>query len=84
VEFTTTIGLCAATCTTIAFVPQVVKAWRSKSTTDISIGMFLLLVIGIVLWLIYGAIRHDLPLILSNGVTLILTVTILVFKLRFR
>ncbi len=81
--FTTMIGLGAATCTTIAYVPQVLKAWRTRSTGDISIGMFLLLVIGMVLWLAYGAIIADLPLIVANLTTLCLVGAILVFKSRF-
>jgi MtN3 and saliva related transmembrane protein len=83
VTFTTAIGLVAATCTTVAFIPQVLKAWQTRSTSDISAGMFLLLVVGIVLWLIYGAILGDLPLIVANVVTLCLAATILAFKLRF-
>jgi MtN3 and saliva related transmembrane protein len=77
------IGLAAATCTTAAFVPQVLQAWRTRSTTDISLGTFLLLVAGIILWLVYGAILGDLPLILANVVTLCLAAAILAFKLRF-
>ncbi|MGH6673303.1 MAG: SemiSWEET transporter [Xanthobacteraceae bacterium] len=80
---TTLIGLAAATCTTVAYVPQVVKAWRSRSTKDVSLSMFLLMATGIILWLVYGAILRDLPLVLANGVTLGLAATILVFKLRF-
>lgn len=81
--FTTTIGLLAATCTTVAFVPQVVKAWRTRSTADISIGMFTLLVLGIILWLVYGGMLGDLPLIAANIVTLGLAGAILILKLRF-
>jgi MtN3 and saliva related transmembrane protein len=78
----TLLGLLAATLTTIAFVPQVVKTWRTRSTHDISLWMFSILVTGIVAWLAYGAIIGDLPLILANGVTLGLAGTILVFKIR--
>jgi MtN3 and saliva related transmembrane protein len=83
VTLATLIGLGAATCTTIAYVPQVVKTWRTRSTTDISIGTFLLLFVGIILWLIYGVILQDLPLILANLITLCLATAILIFKLRF-
>jgi len=83
VTFTTTIGLAAAACTTISFVPQVVKAWRTRSTGDISFGMFLLLAVGLALWLAYGAILKDLPLILANFFTLCLALAILILKLRF-
>ncbi len=75
-------GLAAAFCTTVAYVPQVLKAWRSKKTADISLGMFTLMVTGIALWLIYGLMMSDLPLILSNAVTLALVVSILALKLR--
>jgi MtN3 and saliva related transmembrane protein len=78
----TAIGLAAGKLTTLAFVPQVVKTVRTGSTDDISLGMFLILVIGIAAWLLYGAIIGDLPLILSNTVTLVLAGTILVFKLK--
>lgn len=78
----TALGLVAACCTTFAFVPQVRKAWRTRSTADISLGMFLLMTFGIVLWLIYGAIKVDVPLILANLVTLMLSGTILYLKLR--
>lgn len=80
----TLIGLAAATLTTVAFVPQVVRAWRTRSTRDISLPMFLVLAAGIVLWLIYGAMIRDMPLILANVVTLVLVLMILFFKLRYK
>lgn len=79
----TLVGLAAASCTTGSFLPQVVKAWRSKSTRDVSAGMFTLLVTGNSLWLLYGAFIGDLPLVLSNVITLGLVATILVLKLRY-
>jgi MtN3 and saliva related transmembrane protein len=78
----TLLGLLAATLTTIAFVPQVVKTWRTRSTHDISLGMFAILVAGMTAWLIYGALIGDLPLVLANAVTLGLAGTILIFKIR--
>jgi len=83
VTFTTTIGLLAATCTSVAFIPQVLKVWRTPSTADISIGMFALLVVGIVHWPVYGVMLGDLPLIAANVVTLGLAGAILILKLRF-
>jgi MtN3 and saliva related transmembrane protein len=79
----TFLGLAAACCTTIAFVPQLVKTWKTRSTADISLGMFLVLVIGIILWLAYGMLLGDVPLIVANGITLVLAGIILVFKLRY-
>ncbi|MBV9985157.1 SemiSWEET family transporter, partial [Bradyrhizobium sp.] len=58
---TTLIGLAAACCTTVSFLPQVIKAWRTQSTRDMSVMMFTLLVTGNSLWLLYGALIGDLP-----------------------
>lgn len=80
----TWIGLAAAALTTTAFAPQAIKAWRTRSTGDVSLAMFLMLVSGISLWLIYGILIRDLPLILSNAVTLALAAAILAAKIRFR
>jgi MtN3 and saliva related transmembrane protein len=76
------IGGVAAVLTTIAFLPQVIKSWRSGSTRDVSLGMFFILNTGIVLWLIYGLLLGSLPLIFANTVTIFLTGTIMVLKLR--
>ena len=78
----TILGLLAATLTTIAFVPQVVKTWRTRSTHDISFGMFSLLVAGVFTWLLYGLLIGDLPLVLANGVTFVLAGIVLYFKIR--
>jgi MtN3 and saliva related transmembrane protein len=83
VTFTIILGLAAALCTTLSFVPQVVKAWRTRKTDDISLGTSLSLIVGLALWLVYGVILKDLPLILANFVTLCLASSLLVFKLRF-
>jgi len=80
---TTLIGLFAAVCTTAAFVPQVVRTWKSRSTKDISLGMFIFYALGIFAWLVYGVLIGDLPLIASNGVTFVLSVIMLGFKLRY-
>ncbi len=78
----TLIGLAAAFCTTIAFLPQVIQTWRTRSTKDISLWMFLVFTSGIFLWLVYGVIIRDVPLITANGITFLLSGTILYFKLR--
>ncbi len=79
----TLIGLAAAFCTTAAFLPQVVRTWQTRSTKDLSLGMFLVMTTGVLLWLIYGLFLHDVPLIAANGVTFLLSGTILYFKLRY-
>jgi MtN3 and saliva related transmembrane protein len=82
VPISTIIGLAAATCTTVSFLPQVIKAWRSRCTRDVSGGMFALLVTGDSLWLLYGALISNLPLV-ANLLTLGLVATILALKLRY-
>ena len=78
------IGFFAAFCTTIAFVPQAIKVYKSKSTKDISLYMFLIFTIGVLSWLIYGIIIFNFPLILANAVTLVLSLFILIYKLRYK
>jgi MtN3 and saliva related transmembrane protein len=75
-------GYAAAVCTTSAYVPQVLRVWRTRSTKDISLKMFLVLVTGLSLWLTYGIWRGEMPLIIANGITLMLASTILYFKIR--
>ena len=81
--FTHLVGLAAAFCTTVAFLPQVLRAWRTRSTKDLSLSMFLVFTTGIFLWLMYGLILRDVPLIAANGTTLLLSGSILYFKLRY-
>lgn len=75
------LGFLAAFCTTIAFIPQAVKVYKSKHTKDISLGMFSLLNIGLVLWLWYGLIIESYPIIISNAVTIIFALYILITKI---
>ncbi len=78
------LGLVAGMCTTISFLPQVIKTWKTRSAKDLSLGMFSLFCIGVVLWLIYGIMMMDIPVIAANFVTLLLSTTLLIFKLRFK
>jgi MtN3 and saliva related transmembrane protein len=82
-DITTTVGMIAGVLTTIAFVPQVRHTWQTKSAKDISLRMFLLFCTGVLLWLIYGFMIQSLPVMLANGVTLILSGAILVMKLKW-
>jgi MtN3 and saliva related transmembrane protein len=75
-------GLAAGLCTTLAYIPQVLKAWRTRSTGDVSLGMFLFMVVGMTCWLVYGLMIGDAPLILANAITLALATIVLVLKLR--
>lgn len=83
-EIYTLIGLAAGFCTTVAFLPQVIKTWKSKSAKDLSLGMYLIFCTGVLLWLTYGILIADLPIILTNAATLSLALSILFFKLSFK
>ena len=79
-DTTTLLGLIGGTLTTSSFVPQVIKAVKTKSTKDISTGMFALLTAGIFVWIVYGVLIESLPVILTNAVSLVFSVVILVYK----
>lgn len=78
------IGAVAGTLTTVAFVPQVLKTWRSKSANDLSFAMFGVFSAGLALWLIYGLLIHAWPVVAANAVTLLLAGAILAMKLRYK
>jgi MtN3 and saliva related transmembrane protein len=83
-DFVDVLGLIAGALTTIAFLPQLFKTWRSKSAKDISSEWLVIFSTGILLWLIYGVMMDLLPVILANSITLVLTLIILFFKFYFR
>lgn len=82
-DVVTLLGLLAGTLTTISFVPQVMKTWRTRSAKDFSTGMLFSFCLGVFLWLVYGLYVNALPVIIANFVTLILAGIILFFKLKF-
>ncbi|NJN10105.1 MAG: SemiSWEET transporter [Richelia sp. RM2_1_2] len=77
------VGLLAATLTTSAFLPQMIKTWRTKSAKDVSYTMLITFIIGIFLWLIYGILRQDIAIILANAFTLLFNLTILYLKIKY-
>ncbi len=77
------LGTVAAICTTISFVPQLVRVWSRKSAADVSLGMFLIFSLGVLLWLIYGIRIGSRPVIEANAATLVLSLAILLLKLRY-
>jgi MtN3 and saliva related transmembrane protein len=78
------LGLVAGFFTTIGFVPQIVKAYRTKRMEDVSLVMPVLLSVGMLLWLFYGIYLNNLPIILWNAVALCLNLTIFAFKFRYK
>lgn len=77
------LGITAGTLTTVAFIPQLAKTLKSKSTGDLSWGMVLTFTIGVLLWLIYGIWIDSLPVILANAVTLLLQLGIVSLKIKY-
>lgn len=76
------VGTIAGTLTTLSFLPQVIKTWRSRSTHDISLVMFLSFCLGVALWLVYGVLMEAWPIVISNIITLALAGIILTMKVR--
>jgi MtN3 and saliva related transmembrane protein len=83
-DYIQSIGIIAAILTTASFLTQAAKAIRTKDTRGISLTMYSLFFLGVTLWLIYGILVNDLPIILANGVTFILAGTILILKLKYK
>ena len=82
-SYITYIGFLSGFCTTIAFVPQAYKVWKTKSTEDISLLMFLVFTTGVIGWLIYGVLLNNLPIIIANVITFFLALSILIAKIKF-
>jgi len=78
------IGLVAATLTVIAFFPQLEKVWRTRSTKDISLGMFTIFSAGVFLWFVYGILTDNLPVIVGNSLVFIQALAILAFKIKYK
>lgn len=77
------IGLAAGGLTTIAFLPQVIKVFKTKKAKDLSLITFSVFSLGIFLWLIYGLLIQDPPVIIANAVTLILALLIVIMRIKY-
>ena len=77
------LGFAAAVCTTSAFVPQVLLVWRQRGAPGISTGMYLMFIAGVAMWLWYGLALGSWPVVVANGLTLVLASAILAMKLYF-
>ena len=80
----TIIGFIAALFTTVSLLPQLIKVYKTKSTKDISTGMFTLFGCGVLLWFVYGVFVNDLPIIVANSLAFIQAVVILFFKAKYK
>ena len=77
------IGYCAAVLTTASFVPQAVHTFKTKDVSGISLSMYLVFAVGVALWLLYGLLKQQWPIVLANAITLVLAGLVLGMKLRF-
>lgn len=78
-----TIGFVAGFFTTVAFVPQVLKGWRTRSVADLSFAMLIAFNLGVLCWIVYGLLLTSPPIVAANGVTLVLGLTLLGMKIRY-
>jgi MtN3 and saliva related transmembrane protein len=83
VTWTTAIGLIAAALTTTSIVPQALKSWKTRRTKDVSLPMFVLLDMGMALWLIYGLLIYDIPIIAANVVGMVFVSSIVGLKIKY-
>jgi MtN3 and saliva related transmembrane protein len=83
-NWTQTIGLAAGVCTAISLVPQVIKTIKEKQAEDVSLIMLLVLGTGLALWIIYGIKRSDLPIVATNSFSLLVNITMVVLRLRYK
>ncbi|MBK0368360.1 SemiSWEET transporter [Flavobacterium agrisoli] len=80
---TDVIGFVAGICVTISIVPQILKVWKRKKVKDISLKTFSIITFGIALWVVYGILKKDLPIIITNSISLVLNGIMIFFILHF-
>jgi MtN3 and saliva related transmembrane protein len=78
------LGMTAGCISAITFLPQVIKTWQTKSAADISLLMFTFATISVIMWLVYGIILQNIPIIFTNSMVLIFSLIMLYFKFRFK
>jgi MtN3 and saliva related transmembrane protein len=77
------VGYIAATLTTVPFVPQAAKVLKDRDTRSLSLGMYLIFTLGVLVWAVYGMARRDWAIVVANVVTSLLSIAILVTKIRY-
>ncbi len=77
-------GFLAALLTTIAFLPQLYKTWKTKSAEDVSLIMLILFIVGLLCWIIYGLKINSIPILIANMITFIFNLSILILKITYR
>ncbi len=80
----TLIGILAGTFTTLAVVPQLIKSWRTKKVMDVSPIMFSILILGVGLWVVYGFLKEDIPIMVTNGISFVLNFSMLILMVLYK
>ena len=83
-NWTQVIGLAAGVCTATSLVPQVVKTIKEKKAEDVSLGMLIVLATGIILWIVYGVKKNDLPIIATNSFSLLVNILMVVLGIKYK
>jgi MtN3 and saliva related transmembrane protein len=83
-DFINLIGTIAAVLTTMAFLPQAWRSWRTRNLSGVSLAMYSLFTLGVFLWLVYGILLGQWPIIVANAITFVLSCSILFLKIRHR
>jgi MtN3 and saliva related transmembrane protein len=83
-ELTQIIGLAAGICTAASMLPQVIKTIKDKKAEDVSMLMLIILMTGLILWVIYGIKRNDMPIILTNSFSLLVNITMMALRIKYK
>ena len=83
-EFIKVIGIVAGVCTAVSLIPQIIKIQRDKKAEDLSVAYLAVLLIGLILWIVYGVLRKDIPVIATNVVSVIINIVTLVLRWKYR
>ena len=83
-DFEQLLGFAAGILTTVAILPQLIKSWRTKKVVDISPVMFLVLITGVGLWAVYGILKNDWPIIITNSISFLLNFSMLFLLVSYR
>ena len=82
-DYASVLGLVAGALTVVAFFPQLLKVWRTRSTRDISLGMFSIFCAGVFLWFVYGLVIDDVPIIITNLLVFVQALIIVLLKIKY-
>jgi MtN3 and saliva related transmembrane protein len=82
-DFIQIIGLFGGICTASSLLPQLIKTVKEKKADEISKGMLFILMLGVATWIVYGVLRNDLPIIITNSFSLLLNITMITLRIKY-